>query len=190
MHTALSRPRRPPPRSHFPQALGVPLPYRYFPSVNSAFCARARRCYSKGGGRGQGTASTPSHPGYRQSPFFPDVSSLGRAATPAARGRRKQARRKPLGVGTTLPVLGPITLPGPLDSSRITGITAAKAPNRKEGATTSQVWRGELGGRGGPPYLAAGRRKLVPRCEAQWAWPSGPHDLHFALKKAGQGAGA
>jgi hypothetical protein len=38
--------------------------------------------------------------------------------------------------------------------------------------------------------LAAGRRRLGPRCEAQWARPSGPHDLHFAQKEARRGTDA
>lgn len=53
-----------------------------------------------------------------------------------------------------------------------------------------QVWRGPGEVTGGSLDLAAGRRGLVRRCEAQWAWPSSPHDLHFAQKKAGRGAGA
>lgn len=53
------------------------------------------------------------------------------------------------------------------------------------GATASAGLAGPRGGdKGGSLDLAAGRRGPVPRCEAQWAWPSGPHDLHFAQKIA------
>lgn len=52
-----------------------------------------------------------------------------------------------------------------------------------------QVWRGEGKVKGRVPDLAAGRRGLVSRREAQWAWPSSPHDLHFAQKKARQRGG-
>lgn len=45
-------------------------------------------------------------------------------------------------------------------------------------------------GPGRVPDLAAERRRPGPRCEALLAGPSGPHDLHFAQKKSGQGAGA
>lgn len=189
MHTALCRPRHPP--NPLPPAPGPtsPRPWAFlFPtdispwSVQISTPAPEDAPPKKGGGQ----SSPPYFPSSGQSPFLPAAGSPGRAATPDARGRRKQqARRKPLGAGATLPALNPHHLPEAPSAAPDSGHTAAGVPRRNVGATASAGLAGRRGGdKGGSPDLAAGRRGPVPRCEAQWAWPSGPHDLHFAQKIA------
>lgn len=169
-----------------PPGLGVPLPNAYFPSVSSVFYANARRCPSERARRGQ---SPPLHLlSLGKSPFLPAASSPGQAATPEAGGRRKLTKRKPLGVGATLLVHSPITLQGLLSGPRILG-TQQPGPREVGVPPPLQVWRGEGKVKGRVPDLAAGRHGLVSRREAQWAWSSSPHDLHFAQKKARQKVG-
>lgn len=123
-----------------------------------------------------------------QSPFLPAASSTGRAAPPEARGRRKQAGRKQPGAGATLPALSPHHPPRPPRAAPGIWAYSSRGPKEKWGCHRLRRSGWPKGrGLGRVPDLAAGRRGPVPRCEAQWAWPSGPHDLHFAQKKARRG---
>lgn len=86
-----------------------------------------------------------------------------------------------------LPVLSPNNLQAPSGSPN----SGHTQPGSQGGTVVPPpVWPGVGKGTGRVPDLAAQRRRPAPRCEALLAWPSCPHDLHFAQKKSGQGAGA
>lgn len=102
---ALWRPRRPPPSSHFPQSLGVPLPRRCFPSISSAFCASARGCPSKMKWEGGATTQLVPHSSCGQKPL--SSSCQQPRSGPNDTGRRKTGQEEDTGSGTTLPALDP-----------------------------------------------------------------------------------
>lgn len=111
----------------------------------------------------------------------------------ARRPRQKEAgQEEAAGGGGNAPSpqsLSPFRAPSATPDS---GHTAIGVPRRNGGATASARLTGRRGGKGQArvPGSGRGRRGPVWLFETQWAWLSGPHDLHFAQKKARWGVGA
>lgn len=154
-----------------PQPLGVPLPRRYFPSISSAFCARARECPSKVGREGA-TTQVPPYSSCGQKPLLSSCQQPRSGLNDTGLGRRETGQEADTGSGAMLPALrSPLPSKVPSAAPRFQGLSNHTPPpkTKTQGATASAGVRGE---KRGSSDLAAGRSRLVPCCEVQWARPS------------------
>lgn len=141
----------------------------------------------RGAGAGRAESPTP-RPQLRTKPLPSSCQQPRPSGNARGQGQKEAGREEAAGGGgdasspqSPSPSRAPSAAPGFWAYS-------IRGPKEKWGCHRLRRSGGAKGrGHGRVPDLAAGRRGPVPRCEAQWAWPSGPHDLHFAQKKARRG---
>lgn len=114
-----------------PQPLGVPLPRRYFPSISSAFCARARGCPSKVGREGA-TTQVPPYSSCGQKPLLSSCQQPRSGLNDTGLGRRETGQEADTGSGAMLPALrSPLPSKVPSAAPRFQGLSNHTPPQDK-----------------------------------------------------------
>lgn len=142
VHTALSRPGRPPPSSHFPQALGVPLPYRYFPSVNSALWPQDAT--PKAGVRGQ--SPYPISTRVQTKPLPSRCQQPRPGGNASGPGQKEAGQEEATGGGDDAPSSRSHHPPRPPRQLPDYGNNSSQSPKQKRGCHLIAGLAGRIGG--------------------------------------------